>query len=49
MWYLLVIDHLKHMFSSVRDAKLTIWHAATNTDGARKKDGKLWHPADSQQ
>jgi hypothetical protein len=38
IWYLPVIDRLKRLFSSARDAKLMIWHAAP--DG-RKKDGKL--------
>jgi hypothetical protein len=46
MWYLLVIDHLKHLFSKSRDAKFMIWHAAP--DG-HKKVGKLRHPADAQQ
>jgi hypothetical protein len=34
---------LKRLFSSARDDKLMIWHAAP--DG-RKKDGKLRQPAD---
>jgi hypothetical protein len=46
MWYLPVIDRLKHLFSNARDAKLIIWHGAP--DG-HKKDGKLWHPTDAQQ
>jgi hypothetical protein len=43
MWYLPVIDRLKCLFSSARDAKLMIWHAASN---GCKKDGKLRHPTD---
>jgi hypothetical protein len=27
MWNLLVIDHLKHVFSNPRDAKLVCWHS----------------------
>jgi hypothetical protein len=27
MWYLLVIDHLKHVFSNPRDAELVHWHS----------------------
>jgi hypothetical protein len=27
MWYLPVIDHLKHVFSNPRDAKLVRWHS----------------------
>jgi hypothetical protein len=48
MWYLPVNVHLKHLFSSARDAKLMImiWHAAP--DG-HKKDGKLQHHADARQ
>jgi hypothetical protein len=26
MWYLLVIDRLKHMFSNAREAQLLLWH-----------------------
>jgi hypothetical protein len=44
MWYLLLINLLKRMLSSARDAKLMIWHAAPN---GHKKDGKLRHPADT--
>jgi hypothetical protein len=44
MWYLPVINRLKHLFSSARDAKIMIWHVAPN---GRKKDGKLRHPADA--
>jgi hypothetical protein len=45
MWYIPVLDRLKRMFSSARDAKLIIWHATP--DGC-KKDGNLRHPADAQ-
>jgi hypothetical protein len=41
MWYLPVIDHLKHLFSNSRDAKFMIWHVVT--DG-RNKDRKFQHP-----
>jgi hypothetical protein len=44
IWYLPMIDLLKHLFSNIRDAKLMIWHATT--DGC-KKDGKLQHSADA--
>jgi hypothetical protein len=27
MWYLLVIDHLKRVFSNPRDAELVRWHS----------------------
>jgi predicted AlkP superfamily pyrophosphatase or phosphodiesterase len=27
MWYLPVIDHLKHIFSNPRDAELGRWHS----------------------
>jgi hypothetical protein len=46
MWYLLLINLLKRMLSSARDAKLMIWHAAPN---GHKKDGKLQHPANTRQ
>jgi hypothetical protein len=46
MWYLLVIDHLKRLFSSARDAKLMIWHLAP--DG-HKKDGKFRHLVDARE
>jgi hypothetical protein len=39
MWYLLVIDHLKRLFSNLRDAQLLLWHMK------RKTDGKIRHPA----
>jgi hypothetical protein len=46
MWYLPVIDRLKCLFSSTRDAKPMNWHVAP--DG-HKKDEKLRHPADARQ
>jgi hypothetical protein len=41
MWYLLVIDYLKHMLSNPRDAELLLWHVTSKTDE------KIRHPADS--
>jgi hypothetical protein len=41
MWYLLVIDHLKHVFSDSRDAKLVCWHSKKR----RKNDEEIRHPA----
>jgi hypothetical protein len=43
MWYLLIIDHLKRMFSNAREAQLLLWHVQRN------RDGKIWHPAVSKQ
>jgi hypothetical protein len=43
IWYLLVIDRLKRMFSNPRDAQLLLWHVN------RKMDGKIWHPANGRQ
>jgi hypothetical protein len=43
MWYLLMINCLKRMFSNPRDAKLLLWHVN------RKMDGKIRHPADDRQ
>jgi hypothetical protein len=43
MWYLPVIDCLKHMFSNLRDAELLLWHVN------RKIDEKIRHPADGRQ
>jgi hypothetical protein len=40
MWYLLVIERLKHMFSIPRGDELLLWHVN------RKTDGKIWHPVD---
>jgi hypothetical protein len=43
MWYLPVIDHLKHMFSNPRDVELLLWHVN------HKTDGNIRHPADDRQ
>jgi hypothetical protein len=43
MWYLPMIERLKHMFSNQRDAELFIWHVN------HKSDGKIGHPADGSQ
>jgi hypothetical protein len=43
MWYLPVIDHLKHIFSNAREAQLLLWHVQ------RKRDGKIRHPVDGRQ
>jgi hypothetical protein len=32
MWYLPVIDRLKHMFSNPRDAELLLWNVNCKTD-----------------
>jgi hypothetical protein len=45
MWYLPVIDHLKHVFSNPRDAKLVRWHSKKR----RKNDVEIRHPADGTQ
>jgi hypothetical protein len=42
MWYLLVTDHLKHVFSNSRDAELVRWHS----EKCRENDEKIRHPAD---
>jgi hypothetical protein len=43
MWYLLVIDRLKRMFSNAREAQLLLWHVQ------RKSDGMIRHPTDGRQ
>jgi hypothetical protein len=43
MWYLPVINHLKHMFSNPRDTELLLWHVN------RKTDEKIRHPVDGRQ
>jgi hypothetical protein len=43
MWYLPVIDRLRHMFSNPRDAELLLWHVNCKTDG------KIRHTADGRQ
>jgi hypothetical protein len=45
MWYLPVIDHLKHVFSNPRDAELVCWHS----EKRRKNDEGIQHPADETQ
>jgi hypothetical protein len=45
MWYLLVIDHLKHVFSNPRDAKLVCWHS----EKRRKNDEEIRYPTDETQ
>jgi predicted AlkP superfamily pyrophosphatase or phosphodiesterase len=42
MWYLPVIDHLKHVFSNPRDAELVRWHS----EKRRKNNEEIRHPAD---
>jgi hypothetical protein len=37
MWYLLVIDRLKHVFSNPRDAELVRWHSKKH----RKSDEEI--------
>jgi hypothetical protein len=44
MWYLLVIDHLKRVFSNPRDAELVRWHSEK-----RRKNNEIWHLADGTQ
>jgi hypothetical protein len=43
MWYLPMIDHLKHLSSNPRDAQLLLWHMKG------KIDGKIRHPTDGRQ
>jgi hypothetical protein len=43
MWYLPVIDHLKHMFSNPRDTEFLLWHVNC------KIDGKIQHHVDDRQ
>jgi predicted AlkP superfamily pyrophosphatase or phosphodiesterase len=45
MWYLPVIDHLKHLFSNPRDAELARWHSKKR----RKNNEEIRHPADGTQ
>jgi hypothetical protein len=45
MWYLPVIDHLKHAFSNPRDAELVCWHS----EKRRKNDEEIRHPTDGTQ
>jgi hypothetical protein len=45
MWYLLVIDHLKRLFSNSKNIKLMTWH----TDRPDRDDWKLQHPSGARQ
>jgi hypothetical protein len=45
MWYLLVIDHLKCVFSNPRDAELVHWHS----EKRRKNNEEIRHPVDGTQ
>jgi hypothetical protein len=45
MWYLLVIDHLKRVFSNPRDAELVRWHSEKH----RKNNEEIRHPANGTQ
>jgi hypothetical protein len=45
MWYLPVIDHLKHGFSNPRDAELVRWHS----EKRRENDEGIQHPTDGTQ
>jgi hypothetical protein len=45
MWYLPVIDHLKHVFSNPTDAELVRWHF----EKCRKINEEIRHPADGTQ
>jgi hypothetical protein len=45
MWYLPVIDRLKHVFSNPRDAELVRWHSEKHSEN----DEEIRHPADGTQ
>jgi hypothetical protein len=45
MWYLPVIDRLKHVFSNPRDAELVRWHSEKH----RKNNEEIRHPVDGTQ
>jgi hypothetical protein len=45
MWYLPVIDHLKHVFFNPRDVELVHWHS----EKCRKNNEEIRHPADGTQ
>jgi hypothetical protein len=45
MWYLSVIDHLKHVFSNPRDVELVRWHSEKH----RKNDEEIRYHADGTQ
>jgi hypothetical protein len=38
MWYLLVIDHLKYVFSNPRDVELACWHSERSEKMMRRFD-----------
>jgi hypothetical protein len=42
MWYLPVIDRLKHVFSNPRDVELVRWHSEKH----RRNNDEIRHPAD---
>lgn len=44
LWYFPIIPRFRRFFSNSGDAKYLTWH-----EDGRKKDGKLRHPADSEQ
>ena len=46
MWYLSLIDRLRHLFSNPRDSELMRWWAS---DGRKKGDGVLRYPSHAQQ
>jgi hypothetical protein len=45
MWYLLVINHLKHVFSNPRAAEMVCWHS----EKRRKNNEEIRHHADGTQ
>jgi hypothetical protein len=45
MWYLLMINHLKHVFSNPRNTELVRW----NFEKCRKNNEEIRHPADGTQ
>jgi hypothetical protein len=44
MWYIPVINHLKHVFSNPRDVELVRWHSEKH-----RKNNEIQHPADGTQ
>jgi predicted AlkP superfamily pyrophosphatase or phosphodiesterase len=42
MWYLPMVDDLKHVFSNPRDAELVRWHS----EKRRKNDEEIRYPTD---
>jgi hypothetical protein len=45
MWYLPVIDRLKHVFSNPRDVELLCWHSVKR----RENDEEIQHSTDGTQ